>query len=64
MSLVEAMRRLLSLALDEVRTAGIIAKDAILALVDAVMGFAVNMVQMGNSFSSKRNLITVGERNS
>ena len=45
LSLVEAMHRLLRLALDKVRTAGIIAEDAVLAIVDAVMGFAVDMLQ-------------------
>ena len=45
LSLVEAMHRLLSLTLDKVRAAGIIAEDAVLAIVDAVMGFAVDMLQ-------------------
>ncbi len=47
LSLVGAMQRLLSLALDKVRAAGIIAEDAVLAIVDAVMGFAVDMLQTG-----------------
>jgi len=42
-------RTLLSLALDKVRAAGIIAEDAVLAIVDAVMSFAVEMLQIGNS---------------
>jgi hypothetical protein len=33
------------LVLDNVRAAGVIAEDAVLAIVDAVMGFAVDMLQ-------------------
>jgi hypothetical protein len=58
LSLVEAMHRLLSLALDKVRAAGIIAEDAVLAIVDAVMGFAVDMLQTGKRLAHSRNLIT------
>jgi len=58
LSLVEAMQRLLSLALDKVRAAGIIAEDAVLAIVDAVMGFAVDMLQTGKRLAHSTNLIT------
>ena len=58
LSLVGAMQRLLSLALDKVRAAGIIAEDAVLAIVDAVMGFAVEMLQIGNRLSRINNLNT------
>ena len=64
LSLVEAMQRLLSLALDKVRAAGVIAEDAVLAIVDAVMGFAVDMVQTGKRLSHSKNLITVSCINS
>lgn len=47
LSLVEAMQRLLSLAFAKVREASIIAEDAILALIDAVMGVALDMLQTG-----------------
>ena len=43
----EALRRLLSLALAKAREAGIIAEDAVLALIDAVMSFAIDMLQTG-----------------
>ena len=58
LSLVEAMQRLLSLALDKVRAAGIIAEDAVLAIVDAVMGFAVDMLKTGKRLAHVTNLIT------
>ena len=57
LSLVEAMRRLLSLALDEVRVTGVIAESAVLAIVDAVMGFAVDMLQTGLRLAHVKNLI-------
>ena len=59
LSLVGAMQRLLSLALHKVRVAGgVIAEDAVLAIVDAVMGFAVDMVQPGKRLVRVTNLIT------
>ena len=60
LSLVGAMHRLLSLALDKVRVAGIIVENAVLAIVDAVMGFAVDMVQTGKRLMHINNLITTG----
>lgn len=54
LSLVGAMQRLLSLALDKVRAAGVIAEDVVLAIVDAVMGFAVDMLQTGKRLSHSK----------
>jgi len=39
------MQRLLILELDNVRAAGIVAENVVLAIVDAVMGFTVEMRQ-------------------
>jgi hypothetical protein len=58
LSMVEAMQRLLSLALDKVRGAGIIAEDAVLAIVNAVMGIAIEMLQTGKRLSGIRPIIT------
>ena len=58
LSLAEAMERLLSLALDKVRSAGIIAENTVVAIVDAVMGFAIDMLQSGKRSSRIANLIT------
>jgi hypothetical protein len=52
------MQRLLSLALDKVRAAGIIAECAVLALVDAVMSVAVDMLQTGKRLTHVNNLTT------
>ena len=58
LSLIEAMQRLLSLALGKVRAAGIIAEDAVLAIVDAVMGVAIETLQTGKRLSEIRPIIT------
>jgi hypothetical protein len=60
LSLAEAMQRLLNLALEEVRGAGIIAEDGVLAIVDAVMSFAVDMLEAEKRISRINNLITAG----
>ena len=60
LSLFEAMQRLLSLALEKVRAAGIITEDAVLAIVDAVMTVALDMLQTGKRLSSISSIITVG----
>jgi len=57
-SLAEAMQRLLRLAFAKVREAGIIAEDAIMALIDTVMGFALDMLQTGKRLAQINNLIT------
>ena len=57
LSLVEAMQRLLSLALDKVRATGVVAESAVLAIVDAVMVFAVDMLQTGKRLAHVKNLI-------
>jgi hypothetical protein len=44
----------------KVRAAGIIAEDAVLAIVDAVMSVAVDMLQTGKGPSQIKNLITAG----
>jgi len=60
LTLVEAMGRLLSLALAQVRAAGIIAEDAILAIVDAVMSLAIDMLRIGKRLSRINNTIATG----
>nr|WP_310600135.1 hypothetical protein [Desulfobulbus sp.] len=59
MNLAEAMQRLLSLALDTVRAAGLITENAVLALVDTVMDFAVDILQTGKRLARSTNIITV-----
>nr|WP_320013100.1 transposase [uncultured Desulfobulbus sp.] len=51
LSFIEAMHRLLSLALDKVRATGAITETAVLAIIDTVMGFAIDMLQWASGFS-------------
>ena len=58
LGLVAAIQRLLNLALNKVKIAGIIVEAPVLAIVDAVMGFAVDMLQKGKRLAHITNLIT------
>ena len=45
LDLLEAMQRILTLAMEKVRTAGVIAEDIVLLMVDAIMSTAVEMIE-------------------
>ncbi len=47
LSLVEALQRILGLAMEKVRAAGIVTEDVALALVDSIMAVAIDMLQTG-----------------
>jgi len=47
LSLVEALQRILSLAMKKIRSAGIVTEDVALALVDSIMNIAIDMLQTG-----------------
>jgi hypothetical protein len=58
LSLVEAFQRLLSLAMEKIRSAGIVTEDVALALVDSVMSIAIDMLQTGRRVCHNNNAIT------
>jgi hypothetical protein len=58
LSLLDALQRLLALALDKVRAAGEFAEDVIVAMLDAIMGAAVEFIQMSRSLTAIKNLNT------
>ena len=58
LSLVEALHRLLSLAMEKIRSAGVVAEDVALALVDTVMSVAIDMLQTGQRLFQSNNAIT------
>jgi hypothetical protein len=58
LSLVEAFQRLLSLAMEKIRSAGIVTEDVALALVDSVMSIAIDMLQTGRRVCQNNNAIT------
>lgn len=58
LSLVEAMQRLLNLAMEKIRSAGLVAENVILTLVDTVMSTAIDILQTGQSLRLNNNAIT------
>jgi len=58
LSLVEALQRILSLAMVKIRSAGIVTEDVALALVDSIMNIAIDMLQTGQRLSQHNNVIT------
>lgn len=59
LSIIEALQRILSLAMEKIRSVGVVAEDVILALVDTVMGVAVDMLQSGQRLFRNNNAVTV-----
>jgi hypothetical protein len=59
LSFVEAMKLILSQALEKIRSAGTVAEDAVLAMIGAVMGTAIEMLQSGKRLSQINNVILV-----
>jgi hypothetical protein len=47
LSLVEALQRILSLAMEKIRSAGIVAEDIALSLVYSILSIAIGMIQTG-----------------
>ncbi len=57
LSMVEALQRILRLAMEKIRAVGIVAEDVILDLVNTVMGVAVDMLQSGPRLFQNNNAI-------
>ncbi|MFW8600792.1 IS4 family transposase, partial [Desulfobacterota bacterium M19] len=60
LSLVEALQRLLSLAMEKIKSIGIVTEDVALALVDSVMSIAIDMLQTGQRLHLNNNVVTAG----
>jgi hypothetical protein len=59
LNLIDAFQRILSLAMEKIRSAGSVAEDVILLLVDTVMSIAVDMIQKSRDLSAfKNNILT------
>lgn len=58
LSLVDALQRILCLAMEKIRSAGIVTGDAALALVDSIMNIAINMLQTGQRLFRHNSVIT------
>ena len=59
LSLVEALQRILSMALEKIRSAGIATENALTALVDSIMNIAIDMLKTGQRLFVNNNAITV-----
>ena len=56
-SLIEALQRLLALALDKVRSSGEFAENVIIAMIDAIMGAAVEFINTSRRLTVSTALI-------
>ena len=59
LSLVEALQRLLRLVMDKIRSAGVVAEDVALSIVDTVMSTAIDILQTGRKLFKINNVLTV-----
>ena len=59
LSLVEALSRLLTLVLDKIRNAGEFAEDVVNAMIDTIMGAAVEFIESSRRLCAKNNAISV-----
>ena len=57
LTLLEAMQRILSLAMEKIRSLGIVAEDVTLALVDSIMCVAIEMLQSGQRLFRNNNVV-------
>ena len=60
LSLIEALQRLLALALDRVRSSGEFTEHVVIAMIDAIMGAAVEFVQTSRRLATNRNVFSIG----
>ncbi|MDP3480674.1 MAG: transposase [Desulfoprunum sp.] len=58
LSIFEALQRILSMAMDKIRSAGIVTEDVALALVDSIMNIAIDLLQTGQRLFRHNNAIT------
>lgn len=58
LSLVEALKRILSLAMGKIRSVSIVTEDVALALVDSIMNIAIDMLQTGQRLFQRNTVIT------
>jgi DDE superfamily endonuclease len=59
LSLIEALQRLLALVLDKVRSSGTFAEDVVIAMIDAIMGAAVEFIQSSRRLMKNTGLYSI-----
>jgi hypothetical protein len=60
LSLMEALQRLLALALDKVRSSGAFAEHVVIAMIDAIMGSAIEFIQSSRRLMKNTGLFSIG----
>jgi len=60
LSLIEALQRLLTLALDKVRSSGAFAEGVVIAMIDAIMGAAIEFIQSSKRLMKNTALTSIG----
>jgi hypothetical protein len=60
LSLIEALQRLLALALDKVRSSGAFAEDVVSSMIDAIMGAAIEFIQSSKRLMNNSTLTSIG----
>ena len=58
LSMIEALQRLLALALDKVRLSGEFAERVVIAMIDAIMGAAVEFIQTSRRLTANSNVFS------
>ena len=58
LSLMEALQWILGLAMEKIRSAGIVTEDVALAPVDSIMDIAIDMLHAGQGVFRNNNVIT------
>lgn len=59
LSLLDALQRLLALALDRVRSSGVFAEDIVLSMIDAIMSAAIEFIQTSRRLAKSTALISI-----
>jgi hypothetical protein len=59
LSLIEALQRLLAFVLDKVRSSGTFAEDVVIAMIDAIMGAAVEFIQSSRRLMKNTGLYSI-----
>ncbi len=59
LSLIDALQRLLALALDRVRSSGEFAEKIIVAMIDVIMGVAIDFIQTSRRIALSSNVYSV-----
>jgi hypothetical protein len=60
LSLADALQRLLALVLDRVRFSGEFAEDVVIAMIDAIMGAAIEFIQSSRRLAKSTGLNSIG----